>query len=140
MSFDLILPFLRPIEPLLLDESVSEIMGNPDATWWYERDGIIFREATIQFDSRRLHNQLIIRYYMEKRFGKSSSKLSYLPISNRALEPPHNFSMSTIRGDGDLAIMPIEVDGLVHFSTTLLAQSRRIDLRSVRLCPRSQCR
>ncbi len=31
MSFELILPFLRPIEPLLLDESVSEIMGNPDA-------------------------------------------------------------------------------------------------------------
>ena len=41
MSFDLILPFLRPIEPLLLDESVSEIMGNPDASWWYERDGIV---------------------------------------------------------------------------------------------------
>ena len=41
MSFDLILPFLRPIEPFLLDESVSEIMGNPDATWWYERDGIV---------------------------------------------------------------------------------------------------
>ena len=33
MSFELILPFLRPIEPLLLDEDVSEIMGNPDATW-----------------------------------------------------------------------------------------------------------
>lgn len=29
MSFELILPFLRPIEPLLLDESISEIMGNP---------------------------------------------------------------------------------------------------------------
>jgi hypothetical protein len=28
MSFELILPFLRPIEPLLLDENVSEIMGN----------------------------------------------------------------------------------------------------------------
>jgi hypothetical protein len=28
-SFELILPFLRPIEPLLLDESISEIMGNP---------------------------------------------------------------------------------------------------------------
>ncbi len=25
MSFELILPFLRPIEPLLLDESISEI-------------------------------------------------------------------------------------------------------------------
>ena len=45
MSFELILPFLRPIEPLLLDESISEIMGNPDASWWYERDGIIYREA-----------------------------------------------------------------------------------------------
>ena len=39
MSFELILPFLRPIEPLLLDEEVSEIMGNPDSTWWYEREG-----------------------------------------------------------------------------------------------------
>ena len=43
MSFELILPFLRPIEPLLVDESVREIMGNPDNTWWYERDGIVFR-------------------------------------------------------------------------------------------------
>ena len=34
MSFELILPFLRPIEALLLDENVSEIMGNPDASWW----------------------------------------------------------------------------------------------------------
>ena len=40
MSFELILPFLRPIEPLLLDEDVSEIMGNPDASWSCERDGI----------------------------------------------------------------------------------------------------
>ena len=30
MSFELILPFLRPIERLLLDDSISEIMGNPD--------------------------------------------------------------------------------------------------------------
>ena len=54
MSFELILPFLRPIETLLLDESVSEIMGNPDATWWYERDGIIRREQAVRFDARRL--------------------------------------------------------------------------------------
>jgi hypothetical protein len=32
MSFELILPFLRPIEALLLDEDVSEIMGNPDSS------------------------------------------------------------------------------------------------------------
>ena len=52
MSFELILPFLRPIEPLLLDESISEIMGNPDASWWYERDGII-RPRTDHFLRRR---------------------------------------------------------------------------------------
>jgi len=46
MSFELILPFLRPIKPLLLDESISEIMGNPDASWWYERDGTMFKSRT----------------------------------------------------------------------------------------------
>ena len=35
MSFELILPFLRPIEPLLLDDSISEIMGNPDGSGWF---------------------------------------------------------------------------------------------------------
>jgi len=33
MTFELIMPFLRRIEPLLLDEDVSEIMGNPDSSW-----------------------------------------------------------------------------------------------------------
>jgi len=41
MSFEMILPFLRPIELSLLDESISEIIGNLDASWCYERDGII---------------------------------------------------------------------------------------------------
>lgn len=54
MSFDLILPFLRPIEPLLLDRSVSEVMGKQDATWWYERDGIIFWELIGDFDAVKL--------------------------------------------------------------------------------------
>ena len=58
MSFELILPFLRPIEPLLLDENVSEIMGNPDASWWYERDGIMCQEANISFDAGKLRTGL----------------------------------------------------------------------------------
>ena len=44
MSFELILPFFRPIEPLLLDEDVSEIMGNPDASWSCEREGKLCQE------------------------------------------------------------------------------------------------
>ena len=31
MSFELILPFLQPIEPLSLDDGVSEIKGNPES-------------------------------------------------------------------------------------------------------------
>jgi pilus assembly protein CpaF len=58
MSFELILPFLRPIEPLLLDESISETMGNPDDPWWYERDGIIHRKKTISFAAGKLRTGL----------------------------------------------------------------------------------
>src|SRR5271157_734151 len=92
MSFELILPFLRPIEPLLLDESVSEIMGNPDATWWYERDGIIFREATIQFDSGRLRTGLeVIANQLGKRLDEDNPVLhAQLPDGSRlaAVIPP----------------------------------------------------
>ena len=92
MSFDLILPFLRPIEPLLLDESVSEIMGNPDATWWYERDGIICREETVHFDAGRLRTGLeVIANHLGKRLDEDNPLLhAQLPDGSRiaAVIPP----------------------------------------------------
>src|SRR6201997_4029150 len=92
MSFELILPFLRPIEPLLLDESVSEIMGNPDASWWYERDGMIFREAAIQFDSGRLRTGLeVIANHLGKKLDEGNPVLhAQLPDGSRlaAVIPP----------------------------------------------------
>lgn len=39
MSFEVILPFLKPIAPLLESESISEIMVNPDASVWTEEAG-----------------------------------------------------------------------------------------------------
>jgi pilus assembly protein CpaF len=54
MSFELILPFFRPIAHLLLDDTVSEIMGNPDGTWWYERNGLLARAEGVAFDRRAL--------------------------------------------------------------------------------------
>ena len=59
MSFELILPFLRPIESLLLaDENVSrDHMGNPDASWWSERDGIMFQEQNISVRRRQATNR-----------------------------------------------------------------------------------
>src|SRR5271156_5981326 len=92
MSFDLILPFLRPIEPLLLDDSVSEIMGNPDATWWYERDGNVCRETTVQFDPGKLRNGLeVIANHLGKRLDEDSPVLhAQLPDGSRlaAVIPP----------------------------------------------------
>ena len=55
MSFELTLPFFLfcPIEPWLFDESVSEIMGNPDASWSSECDGKLCQEPNISFDAGR---------------------------------------------------------------------------------------
>jgi pilus assembly protein CpaF len=92
MSFELILPFLRPIEPLLLDNSISEIMGNPDASWWYERDGIIRRAAGISFDAGRLRTGLeVIANQLGKRLDEDNPVLhAQLPDGSRlaAVIPP----------------------------------------------------
>ena len=92
MSFDLILPFLRPIEPLLLDESISEIMGNPDASWWYERDGIVHQEASISFDAGKLRTGLeVIANNLGKKLDEDNPLLhAQLPDGSRlaAVIPP----------------------------------------------------
>ena len=92
MSFELILPFLRPIESLFLDESVSEIMGNPDATWWYERDGIMLQEQTISFDAGKLQTGLeVIANQLGKRLDEDNPLLhAQLPDGSRlaAVIPP----------------------------------------------------
>jgi pilus assembly protein CpaF len=92
MSFELILPFLRPIEPLLLDESISEIMGNPDASWWYERDGIVRREPGVSFDAGRLRTGLeVIANQLGKKLDEDNPLLhAQLPDGSRlaAVIPP----------------------------------------------------
>jgi pilus assembly protein CpaF len=92
MSFELILPFLRPIEPLLLDDSISEIMGNPDASWWYERNGIMCREASVSFDAGRLRTGLeVIANQLGKRLDEDNPVLhAQLPDGSRlaAVIPP----------------------------------------------------
>lgn len=92
MSFDLILPFLRPIEPLLLDDGISEIMGNPDGSWWYERDGIIHREETVSFDAGKLRTGLeVIANNLGKKLDEDNPLLhAQLPDGSRlaAVIPP----------------------------------------------------
>jgi len=91
MSFDLILPFLRPIEPLLLDDEVTEIMGNPDSTWWFERDGAL-EKAKICFAADGLRTGLeVVANKLGKKLNEDSPLLhAQLPDGSRlaAVIPP----------------------------------------------------
>ena len=54
MSFDLILPFLRPIEHLILDDEISEIMINHSSQVFIERRGRVQSLPQIELDPKSL--------------------------------------------------------------------------------------
>jgi pilus assembly protein CpaF len=54
VSFEIIIPFLKPIEHLLASATVSEIMVNPDGSVWMEENGQIQHLAGVQFDDGAL--------------------------------------------------------------------------------------
>jgi pilus assembly protein CpaF len=85
MSFELILPFMRPIEPLLLDEEVSEILGNPNATWYAEREGKMQLQPGVSFDAGSLRTGLeVIANHLGKRLDEDNPRLhAQLPDGSR---------------------------------------------------------
>lgn len=54
MSFSIILPFLRPIENLILDEDISEVMVNPSGRVFVERLGVLTEAAGVRVDAKHL--------------------------------------------------------------------------------------
>jgi pilus assembly protein CpaF len=54
MSFDVILPFLRPIAHLIEDPEVSEIMVNGSKRVFVEREGLLGEVADVHLDERNL--------------------------------------------------------------------------------------
>lgn len=92
MSFELILPFLQPIEPLLVSPTVSEIMVNPDASVWMEEDGRKHLLVDIRFEDGALGTALeVIANKFGKRLNADSPILNLrLPDRSRlaAMIPP----------------------------------------------------
>lgn len=92
MSFELIRPFMRPIEHLLLDDDVSEIMGNPNATWYAEREGTMEEQPQVSFDAGSLRTGLeVIANNLGKRLDDDHPLLNArLPDGSRicAFIPP----------------------------------------------------
>ena len=54
MSFEVILPFLRPIAPLILDPTISEVMVNPPGRVFIERDGRLEEMAGVTVSEHSL--------------------------------------------------------------------------------------
>jgi len=80
VSFEVIIPFLRPIKHLLEADTVSEIMVNPDATVWVEEGGAIQLLSGIRFEEGALQTGLEV---IANRFGKKLDVDS--PIMNLRL-------------------------------------------------------
>jgi pilus assembly protein CpaF len=80
MSFEVIIPFLRPIKHLLEADTVSEIMVNPDSSVWVEESGQIQLLPGIRFDEGALQTGLEV---IANRFGKKLDSDS--PIMNLRL-------------------------------------------------------
>ncbi len=80
MSFDVIIPFLRPIEQLLQSKTISEIMVNPDNSIWVEERGEVRQIPDLQFEDGALLTGLEV---IANRFGKKLDADS--PILNLRL-------------------------------------------------------
>ncbi len=80
MSYDIIIPFLKPIQRLLESESISEIMVNPDGLVWIEGQGHIEPVPGICFEDGALLTALEV---IANRFGKKLDADS--PIMNLRL-------------------------------------------------------
>ncbi|WP_446741941.1 CpaF family protein [Silvibacterium acidisoli] len=92
MSFEIIIPFLKPIEHLLMDTAISEIMVNPDNTVWIEEKGHIALQTGVQFEDGALLTGLeVIANHFGKKLDADSPIMNLrLPDGSRmaALIPP----------------------------------------------------
>ena len=54
MSFEIILPFLKPIEQFILDDEISEVMVNPSGRIFIERRGEVTAVEGVTLDRKHL--------------------------------------------------------------------------------------
>jgi pilus assembly protein CpaF len=99
-GFELILPFLRPIEQLILDDSISEIMVNGPDHVFVEKEGFLQEVAGVSLGQRSL---LVAVKNIARRLGDDISETkpildSRLPDGSRvaAVLPPCSLSGITL--------------------------------------------
>jgi pilus assembly protein CpaF len=103
LSFEIIIPFLKPIAHLLESESISEVMVNPDGSAWIEENGHIQSLPDIHFEDGALLTGLeVIANRSGKKLDADSPMMNLrLPDGSRlaATIPPivHPQPLMTIR-------------------------------------------
>jgi pilus assembly protein CpaF len=92
MSFDIIIPFLKPIEHLLSNRTITEIMVNPDNSIWIEERGEVRLMPNLHFEDGALLTGLeVIANRLGKKLDADSPILNLrLPDGSRmaAMIPP----------------------------------------------------
>jgi pilus assembly protein CpaF len=99
-GFETILPFLRPIEHLIVDESVSEVMVNGGDRVFFEKDGYLRQAQGVSIGDRAL---MVAVKNIARRLGNDISEAnpildSRLPDGSRvaAVIPPCSLSGVTL--------------------------------------------
>jgi pilus assembly protein CpaF len=129
MSFEIIIPFLKPIKHLLEAETVSEIMVNPDSSVWVEEAGQIQLLPGIRFDEGALQTGLeVIANRFNKKLDADSPILNLrLPDGSRmaALIPPvvNPRPMMTIR---KFTSHGFTMDDLIHREMLTVEQAETL--------------
>jgi pilus assembly protein CpaF len=129
-GFETILPFLKPIEHLILDDSVSEVMVNGPDRVFIERDGFVQQVPGIELGERSL---TVAVKNIARRLGDDISESkpildSRLPDGSRvaAVIPPCSLSgvTLTIRKFNS---RHFEVEDLIHTGTLDRALANRLE-------------
>jgi pilus assembly protein CpaF len=128
-DLELLISFLQPIKDLLLDETVTEIMGNPDGRWWFERRGRI-EPCDIEFDAKRLTTGLeVIANKLNRKLDAKNPLLNaQLPDGSRlaAVLPPvvRPFPAVTIRKFSTVRFTMPDLIGAGAFDEVIAHQLR----------------
>jgi pilus assembly protein CpaF len=130
LGFETILPFLRPLEPLILDDSVSEIMVNGAGHVFIERDGVLQEVPEVSLTERSL---MVAVKNIARRLGSDISEEkpildSRLPDGSRvaAVIPPCSLGgvTLTIR---TFTARHFSIDDLINTGTLDESVARRLE-------------
>jgi pilus assembly protein CpaF len=88
LGFETILPFLRPLEPLILDDSVSEIMVNGAGHVFIERDRVLQEVPEVSLTEQSL--MVAVKNIARRTITKAQAEFNRPQSSSARKSPERN--------------------------------------------------